>query len=109
MMIDKLSTQEFSSLPLHDAMLQSIELLWEKKLCRFRLHAFVQKGKLASPYLLEFQDVTALKVPHEELWGSSFYVNSASYLSGNFYIEMQSGDTIEIIARSFTFVASKEH
>jgi hypothetical protein len=100
-----MSAQEFSSLPLHDALLWSVELLWEQKLCRLHLAAFAQKGEAASPHLLEFQQVTALKVPHEESWGPSSSVNSVSHSFGSFQVEMQSGDTIEITARGFTLVA----
>ncbi len=99
-----MSTEEFNSLPLHDAQLRSIELLWGEKLCRIHLAAFSQVGKEASPHVLEFHAVTALKVPHEDSWGPSSSVNSASHLSGTFQIEMQSGDTIEIAASGFRFV-----
>jgi hypothetical protein len=100
-----MSGQDFGSLPLHDALLRSVELLWEQKLCRLHLAAFAKKGKNASPHLLEFQQVTTLKVPHEESWGPSSSVNSVSHSSGSFQIEMQSGDTIEIAAGGFTLVA----
>ena len=123
-----MSGQDFSSLPLHDALLSSVELLWKQKLCRLHLYAFGEKGDrsripLASTntpsfkckpspveiqegrHLLEFQQVTALKIPHDEPWGRSSSVNEISHSSGTFQIEMQSGDIIEIAAGSFTLVA----
>jgi hypothetical protein len=44
-------------------------------------------------------------LPHEEPWGPSFYVNEASYSDGIFRIQMQSGDTIEIVATGFSLDA----
>ena len=97
---------EFESLKLHDAPLDWIEILWEEKLCRFYIHAFVEKDKDASPHLLEFQSVTSINMPHQEPWGPSFFINSAKYESGCYQIEMQSGDVIAITATGYSFTPS---
>jgi hypothetical protein len=101
-----MSAQEFASLPLHDALLQSITLLWEQKICRFHLDAFAEQGKAAYPHVLEFHGVELVSVPLTDSWGPSSSINSTSQSAGRFLIEMQSGDTIEIRAGAFTFVAS---
>ena len=100
-----MSTQDFSSLPLHDALLESITLLWEQKICRLHLEAFAVRGQAAFPYRLEFQAVELVNAPLTDSWGPSYSINSVSQSAGSFLIEMQSGDTIEVRARAFTFVA----
>ena len=96
---------DFDDLPLHDALLQSVEMLWEEKLCRLHLEAFIHKGQRALAHLLEFQAVTALDVPHHEPWGPSIFVNSVSTSLGWFEVKMQSGDIIRVAAEGFSFVA----
>lgn len=100
-----MSTPDFSCLPLHDALLESITLLWKQKICRLHLEAFAVPGKSASPHLLEFQGVELVNAPLNDSWGPSYSVNSATHTSGKFFIEMQSGDIIEVRAATFTFVA----
>jgi hypothetical protein len=96
---------EFSSLPLHDALLQSVEMQWEQKLCRIKVAAFVSREHSAVPYLLEFSGVTSLIMLHKEPWGPSSSVNSTAFASDTFRIEMQSGDIIELVASHFKFIA----
>lgn len=100
-----MTLQDFSSLPIHDAVLLSAEVLWEQKLCRFIVIPVITREAPATAYRLEFSGVTALVMPHEEAWGPSSSVNSVSHTSGKFQIEMQSGDVIELVASHFTFVA----
>jgi len=97
--------QEFSTLPLHDAVLGSIELLWQQKICRFHMAVFSEPGKSAVPHALEFQGVTAVELPHHEPWGASSSVLSGACESGVYCIQMQSGDTIEVTACAFKLVA----
>ncbi|MEO8047612.1 MAG: hypothetical protein ABI684_10025 [Nitrospirota bacterium] len=100
-----MTPQDFSSLPHHDAVLRSVEVLWKQKLCRFNLRAFVTCEAPATAHRLEFSGVTSLVMPHEEAWGPSSSVNSVSQTSGKFQVEMQSGDVIELVASHFTFIA----
>ena len=100
-----MSTQDFSSLPLHDALLESITLLWKQKICRLHLEAFAERGESAFPHLLEFHAVELLNAPLTDSWGPSYSINSVSHSAGSFLIEMQSGDTIEVRAGAFTFAA----
>jgi len=94
---------EFESLKLHDAPLDKIEVLWQEKLCRCYVHAFVEHGKDASPHVLEFQGFTLINMPQQEPWGPSCFINSTKYEAGCFLIEMQSGDVIAIDATGFAF------
>lgn len=95
----------FDALPLHDAVLRSIEVDWEKKRCVLRLSAFVTPNREAAPHALAFEGVTLLTVPHDEPWGQSSFVNSACTVADGFRIEMQSGDVIELRATNFAFSA----
>ena len=97
---------EFESWKLHDALLDWVEILWEKKLCRFYVHAFVEKGKDATPHILELENVTAINVPHEEPWGPSFFINKVKFESGVFQIQMQSGDVIAVTSTGYSFTPS---
>lgn len=100
-----MGSTSYEGLSLHDAVLRSIEVDWDKKRCVFHLAAFVTPGCGATPHVLAFEGVTFLSVPHEEPWGSSSFVNSVSNEGANFKIEMQSGDVIELTATNFKFSA----
>ena len=93
----------FEALPLHDAVLRSVEVDWEKKRCVLHVSAFTIPNCGAAPHVLAFEGVTLLSIPQNEPWGPSSCVNSASSTDGGFRIEMQSGDVIELTAASFTF------
>ncbi len=90
---------EIEALPLHDATLESIEVRWSEAFCTVVLE--LASGK----HLLKFGGVTSVSVPHREPWGPSVSVNGASAKGGVTAIEMQSGDTIEIVAKEVTFSA----
>ena len=96
---------EFESVPLHDAILKSVHLVWEEKLCLVELSAFVEPHRAAVPCRLTFHGVSGLRVPHEEAWGASSSVNGGAVGNGMYQIEMQSGDLIEVQAHGFSFVA----
>ena|SRR5437868_13397383 len=100
-----MDSPELSTLPLHDALLRSVTLAWERKVCQLDLLAFAQSGGSATPHVLEFCGVTSLVIPHNEPWGPSSSINSVSCSRGLFRIEMQSGDIIELAASHFTFAA----
>jgi hypothetical protein len=98
-------SQEFTDLPLHDAILQTVALNWEQKTCSFELLVFSDPGKSAAPHVLEFFGVTHLVLPHTDAWGPSSSVNACSHEAGTFKVEMQSGDTIEVAARECSLAA----
>ena len=95
----------FSDLPLHDAALVTIEVLWSEKLCRVQLSAFVEHGQPATPHLLEFHGVTKLAISHNESWGPSQYILGSAEVNGIYQLKMQSGDDIEVEASGFSFSA----
>ncbi len=96
---------KFESVPLHDAVLTAVHLLWSEKTCVIELSAFVAPGRHAVPCRLAFHGVSDLRVPHQEPWGPSSSVNGGTENNGAFNIEMQSGDSIEVKAREFSFAA----
>lgn len=100
-----MSEQQIGLLPLHDAVLYSVEYSWQQKLCRFNLSAFAEVGKNATLHLLEFEGVTFVALPHQESWGPSAFMHSASQANGVYKIQMQSGDIVEVAASGFTFSA----
>ncbi len=90
---------ELEKLSLHDATLESVEVLWEEARCRVFL-------KLAAGrYLLEFRGVTRVEIPREAPWGRSASVNAVSVHGVVAAIQMQSGDTIEVSANEAEFSA----
>jgi hypothetical protein len=90
---------EIEALPLHDSTLVSIEMSWKEARCKMTL--ILSTGK----HLLEFANVTMVRIPRETPWGPSASVNGASVKDRVVAIEMQSGDTIEIVARDVEFSA----
>ncbi|HEX4896542.1 MAG TPA: hypothetical protein VFV11_09465 [Solimonas sp.] len=100
-----MSLQDFVELPLHDALLSNIEVLWQEKLVRVRLSAFVISGHKAKPHQLEFHGVSHVSLPHSEPWGQSSSVLAGSQAGSTYQLQMQSGDNIEVTARGFSFVA----
>ena len=95
---------DFDKLPLHDAILRSITVSWEKRQCLIELEVFFDRSCPARPANLVFTGVTAAALPHEAPWGESPFVNSCLFEApGRFEIEMQSGDRLSFSASGFTF------
>jgi hypothetical protein len=95
----QMQPSEIETLPLHDASLESVEVLWAEARCRLVLS--LHSGK----HLLEFRGVTRTTIPHEKPWGPSISINEASFKDGVTSIEMQTGDTIEIVSQEVYFGA----
>lgn len=89
----------FQSLPLHDALLAFVYISWEAARCELRL------SPVGLPeYLLVFERFTHIEFPRRESWGRSPSINSlAQPHEGLFEIELQSGDTIRIMASYWSF------
>ena len=96
-----MAKSEFERLPLHDALLESAEARWSEKTIKLRFAVFTDSTKEAAPHVLSFLGVTNFIMRHEEAWGPSDSVLSASYSCGIYRLEMQSGDCIEVEAGSF--------
>lgn len=94
------------TLPLHDAIVNRITLLWKERVLEFELLAFVECDKEAVLYKLQFTGVRNFNCPHASPWGESFYINSATSSADSYAIEMQSGDEISIEAAGYSFIAA---
>jgi hypothetical protein len=90
-------------LPLRDAIVQHIVLLSEERFVEFELLAFTGRGENASPYKLQFTNVSNFSCPHAAPRGESFHIKSAMGATGNFTIKMRSGDEIRLEASGFSF------
>lgn len=79
---------------LHDATLIAMRLTWEDGTCV----ADIDHGTLGR-CVLTFSAVSHLTLPRKKDWGRSVSINSFSVrTSGQYEIEMQSGDLIKIEA-----------
>lgn len=91
----------FNSLPIHDATLAAMYINWEAARCDIRL---LPVG--LPPHLLTFKGFTNIELPRREDWGPSSSINSSNQSdTGQFEIEIQSGDTIRIEAAHWAFLA----
>ncbi len=89
----------FSTLPIHDATLQSFHFKWADGRCIFELDT-VDAGVCE----LVFSGVTKLDVPRSMPWGPSFSVNSTRQVGvRSFEIELQSGDILKVQADGWQF------
>jgi len=95
-------TSVFSSLPLHDAVVESITLDWGMGVCTIALRLCGAMAPEPRQRKLVFSNVTELVVPRDEPWGSSSQVNGQHKDGPEFQIEMQSGDTVVVKAEAFS-------
>jgi hypothetical protein len=89
---------------LHDATLRSVTMEWDAGVVVLRIDT--DEGHHA----LHALDATILSVPRGGTWGRSVSINTAQYAHTDagtvLRLEMQSGDTIVVAARSFEWRAS---
>ena len=91
---------------LHDATLTTIRFDWKSKQCEFQ---FDGGSALPGTIVLSFSGVTELTIPSSMPWGPSVSVLSAKETApGRFEIEMQSGDTISVVAPNNSFNPTAE-
>jgi hypothetical protein len=87
---------DLSATDLHDATLLGLHLDWQARTCRLE---FAGMPSHLAPFSLAFSGITELVVPAAYPWGASSSVLSAKELAGGgIAIEMQSGDTITVVA-----------
>jgi hypothetical protein len=97
-------SEQFSSLPLHDAILRELHTDWSRRVCIAEISAFVQAGQPAVARQIIWHGVSEVLIPHRSPWGESEFINTARFESGSvFILEMQSGDEIRIVAEMFEF------
>jgi len=86
---------------LHDASLVAIRFDWSSRTCSLE---FAGAPRLLEPFTLTFSGVTELVVPASHPWGSSVSVLSAQDAgAGRYEFQMQSGDTITVVAPNNSF------
>jgi hypothetical protein len=92
------------SVDLHDATLIAMRLKWEDGTCI----AEISHGTLGR-CVLTFSAVSHLTLPRKQDWGRSVSINSFSVPnSGQYEIEMQSGDLIKIEAAGVMFATDDQ-
>jgi hypothetical protein len=85
---------------LHDATLLAIHLDWSDCVCTL---SFAGAPAIAGTFSISFEGVTALVVPACQPWGPSVSVLGAKELgTGQYEFEMQSGDTISVVASNYS-------
>jgi hypothetical protein len=83
---------------LHDATLECVTMNWEK--AEVGATVVLLGGVVAT---LTFYEVTAAVLPRELPWGPSTSINNAKTLpDGKYEIEMQSGDSLQFSASSWS-------
>lgn len=90
---------EFTNLNLHDSTLHVVRYEWSKK----TLELSIQTSSVDSQSILTFSGCKRVNFTQTESWGPSSSINSTSYSNGVYFVELQSGDIIEIEANSFLF------
>jgi hypothetical protein len=98
-------SEQFSSLPLHDATLCELYFDWAEKVCTAKVIAFVHSLKQsAEARQIVWHNVREVSILHHAPWGKSSQINAARVELGDIFIlEMQSGDEIRIAAGKFEF------
>ena len=91
-----------SKVDLHDATLLAVHICWKNGTCVVDM----RHGELGA-CTLTFSAISHLTLPRRQSWGPSASINAfVQRSSGQYEIEMQSGDAIEIEAANVVFAAS---
>jgi hypothetical protein len=89
----------FAATPLHDVVLMRVQFEWHAATCT----CWVEPVGMA-PHVLSFFGVRDLHIPREQPWGPSVSINAVrEETSGIYQIELQSGDVLRVVARSWEF------
>ena len=93
----------FEKLPLHDAVLRTVQVDWAARSCVLTLDT-----SEADNCQLIFNGITELAIPRHEPWGPSVSINSLACRGPTrFTIEMQSGDVLGIDAAIWQFIPGR--
>lgn len=85
-----------ADLDLHDATLIRVSMAWPTRSVDIEVQRFGSEG--GSILMLRAVGCSRVVIPHEAPWGLSASIHSNGLDGRRFWIEMQSGDTIEIWA-----------
>ena len=98
---------DFEDWYLHDGTLHEVRFDWRERVCRILVSAFIDPSRDAERRVLVFSGVTSLRVPRNDPWGRSSFINRTYFgPDGEYLIEVQSGDVIEIRATRADFAAA---
>lgn len=93
------------SLPLHDATLKAVVLVWAEGRCVLELSSSHDPS-----CELIFTGVSQLQVPRHRPWGPSVSINAVRRVQDNTYeVEVQSGDVLRIEAAAWSFSTNAQH
>lgn len=94
----------FLDLKLHDATLVDVSVSWATQEVLAEVDACYVGGDGPPRMRLRWSGCSRVVIPHEAPWGRSVSINSHGYDGARFWIEMQSGETIEVWASQFDLV-----
>lgn len=86
---------------MHDASLVAVRFDWSSRTCQFE---FAGASLIPGPFTVTFTDVAELAIPAGCPWGPSVSVLKVKDTGlGRYEFEMQSGDTITVVAPNNSF------
>jgi hypothetical protein len=98
-----MSDASFPALRLHDATLVSVSVAWASRGVQAEVLLCQLAGEEGERVLrLRWTGCSRVAIPHEQPWGPSKSINSHGCEGRRFWIEMQSGDVIELWADGFS-------
>jgi hypothetical protein len=83
------------NLPVHDAIIRSINLDWSASTLVLHLSAFIEKDREAKLCTLTFHGITDSSAPHKSPRGDSDSINGIKNELNRCSIEIQSGDKLQ--------------
>jgi hypothetical protein len=92
----------FTGLPLHDATLLGIAVSWAAREATADIRWSQRPDGGEHVVRLRWTGCSRVVVPHEAPWGTSQSIQSHGWDGERFWLEMQSGDVIEIRAEGFS-------
>ena len=95
----------FDDLPLHDAVMSQVIVDWKAREVCIHVKPNQIVGLVAGDWVVKFSLFSQVNVPRMEPWGESLFVNTLKADGSRYEIEMQSGDTIVVLAEKFSFDA----
>jgi hypothetical protein len=90
-----------TKISLHDAVLERIEVLWERCICNCIIRPVSPERQTV---ILRFSGVTEVRIPHVNPWGPSSSILEVRESEQSYVLEMQSGDSISIMAAGYEIV-----
>lgn len=104
-----MTTEEMNWDRLHDAVLREVSIMWGNDHVMISIAPNDRYMKDVSSFIIFGFDFTSVRCPKENPWGPSDFIDGATHDTNEdgpetLKIKMQSGDVIEIQARTFQLV-----